>query len=183
MTKPCRTWCRGLARPAMRPENQAPPIMPLMDSMKNQKNCVGARPSRSPKKAGADSTYRNMPLNGMPLVSSLHGLHNLETVSGQLVLGDCLNGGSNGGGMDGLVDLSGLDALTVVGGLGVANGVALVGLDGAPMLQAVTYLELVGNPKLEQAAVDELVAQFTMAPAALCFGDWSECECFGLMPP
>lgn len=122
-------------------------------------------------------------LNEMPLVSSLHGLHNLETVSGQLVLGDCLNGGSNGGGMDGLVDLSGLDGLKVVGGLGIANGVALVGLDGAPMLQAVNYLELVGNPKLKQAAVDELVAQLNMAPAAQCFGDWNKCECFDVMPP
>ena len=52
---------------------------------------------------------------------------------------------------------------------GVANGVALVGLDGAPMLQAVTYLELVGNPKLEQAAVDELVVQVHAVRAPAVF--------------
>ena len=45
-------------------------MMPAMVSMKNQKNWVGARPRSSPRNTGADSTYRNMPLNGMPLASA-----------------------------------------------------------------------------------------------------------------
>jgi hypothetical protein len=45
-------------------------MMPAIVQQKNQKNWVGARPSTSPRKAGADSTYRNMPLNGTPLASA-----------------------------------------------------------------------------------------------------------------
>jgi hypothetical protein len=121
-------------------------------------------------------------LNKLPLVSTLHGLHNLKAVDGLLILGDCVNGQSGGGGMDGLVDLSGLDALTGVMGLGIANSAALVGLGGAPLLKEVTALQLVGDPKLTQAAVDELLAQLDMAPAEPCFGAWETCTCFGMQP-
>ena len=57
-------------RPARRPEKNAPPMMPAMVSAKNQKNSPGAECRCSPRKTGADSTYRNMPLNGMPLASA-----------------------------------------------------------------------------------------------------------------
>ena len=37
---------------------------------KNQKNCVGCSFRISPSQTGALSTYRNMPLKGMPLASA-----------------------------------------------------------------------------------------------------------------
>jgi hypothetical protein len=45
-------------------------MMPPMLDRKNQKNCVGASPRWVPSHSGADSTYRNMPLNGTPLAST-----------------------------------------------------------------------------------------------------------------
>ena len=69
-SRPWRIWCRGVMRPASRPDTQAPAMMPPMVSVKNQKNCVGASCRCSPRKTGADSTYMNMPLNGMPLAST-----------------------------------------------------------------------------------------------------------------
>ena len=69
-TKPWRTWCRGGMRPASRPLTQAPAMMPVMVSRKNQKNCVGPRPRWWPRNSGAASTYRNMPLNGTPLAKA-----------------------------------------------------------------------------------------------------------------
>ena len=69
-TNPWRICRRGAIRPASRPLAQAPPMIPAMLQQKNQKNCVGASWSTLPRKAGADSTYRNMPLNGTPLASA-----------------------------------------------------------------------------------------------------------------
>ncbi|MNT88425.1 hypothetical protein D3C72_2289900 [compost metagenome] len=40
--KPWRICRLGGMRPARRPLSQAPPMMPEMVRMKNQKNCVGA---------------------------------------------------------------------------------------------------------------------------------------------
>jgi hypothetical protein len=48
--------------------------------MKNQKNCVGASCRCRPRKAGALSTYRNMPLNGMPLASTSARNRALDTI-------------------------------------------------------------------------------------------------------
>ncbi len=76
--KPCRIWRRGAIFPAKRPLTQAPPMMPAIVSRKNQKNCVGARPRWSPRKAGADNTYRNMPLNGTPLARASRKKRGLE---------------------------------------------------------------------------------------------------------
>ena len=70
MTKPRRIWCLGLMRPASRPDSQAPGMMPEMLMQKNQKNCVGCSFRISPSHTGALSTYRNMPLKGMPLASA-----------------------------------------------------------------------------------------------------------------
>ncbi len=53
-------------------------MMPAIVSMKNQKNWSGASPRCSPRKTGADSTYRNMPLNGMPLASASSRKRGLE---------------------------------------------------------------------------------------------------------
>ena len=70
MTKPRRIWCLGLMRPASRPDSQAPSMMPDTLMQKNQKNCVGCSCRMSPSHTGALSTYRNMPLKGMPLASA-----------------------------------------------------------------------------------------------------------------
>ena len=42
--KPRRIWPAGFMRPATRPLQAAPPMMPPMLQQKNQKNCVGASP-------------------------------------------------------------------------------------------------------------------------------------------
>ncbi len=68
--KPRRICLRGAILPASRPLSQAPPMIPPMLNRKKMKYCVGARPRCSPRKTGAASTYRNMPLNGMPLASA-----------------------------------------------------------------------------------------------------------------
>ena len=70
MTNPWRIWRLGGMRPASLPLSHAPPMIPEMVSTKNQKNCVGASDRCSPRNAGADSTYRNMPLKGTPLASA-----------------------------------------------------------------------------------------------------------------
>lgn len=121
-------------------------------------------------------------LSGMPGLGSLHGLHNLQDVSGLFELGDCLSVGPGVDGMDGLVDLSGLDALVKVAAFGVANNDAMVGLGGAPKLQQVGLLAVMENDLLPQAAVDALVAQLDQAPGNLCFGDWEMCSCYELLP-
>ncbi|MNW16221.1 hypothetical protein D3C71_2149990 [compost metagenome] len=56
-------------------------MMPDIVSTKNQKNCVGASERCSPKNAGADSTYRNIPLNGTPLASANNTNRGLEPSS------------------------------------------------------------------------------------------------------
>ena len=61
------------------------------------------------------------------------GLHNREHVR-HLVIGDCMSGVGGTPGMDGLVDLSGLGALTEVNDLAVANNANLTALTGAPLL-------------------------------------------------
>ena len=66
-TKPCRICCLGASLPAMRPLSQAPAMMPAILSTKNQKYWVGSKLRISPRKAGAESTYKNMPLKGTPL--------------------------------------------------------------------------------------------------------------------
>ena len=68
--KPSRIWRLGVNLPALRPLSQAPIMMPLMVKINSQKNCVGASASNSPRKAGADNTYKNMPLKGTPLASA-----------------------------------------------------------------------------------------------------------------
>ncbi len=56
ITKPSRICRLGATLPAIRPLAQAPPMMPPMVRMKNQKNWVGASARCSPRKAGAAST-------------------------------------------------------------------------------------------------------------------------------
>ena len=45
-------------------------MIPEIVKMKNQKNCLGSNDSKFPKNAGAESTYKNMPLNGTPLAKA-----------------------------------------------------------------------------------------------------------------
>ncbi len=120
-------------------------------------------------------------LSGMPLVTSLDGLAQLKTV-GVLTIGQCINGGPDTPGMDGLTSLAGLESLTNIWDLGIANNPGLISLAGAPKLASVTTMELVGNPQLTQTAVDAFTAQLDMDPENACFGDWGECFCFEVMP-
>ena len=70
MTKPSRICRLGVRFPATRPLTQAPAMMPLIITRKNQKNCCGSKCRCSPKNTGALSTYKNTPLNGTPLASA-----------------------------------------------------------------------------------------------------------------
>lgn len=124
----------------------------------------------------------SLTLSGLPLLASLHGLHNLADVAGLFVLGDCLKVGPEVDGMDGLVDLGGLDALTKVSDFGIANNDGLVALAGAPLLHQVNSLTVVENDKLTQAALDAFVAQLDQVPGDLCFGAWEMCSCFEILP-
>ena len=120
-------------------------------------------------------------LAGMPLVTSLGGLAQLES-AGTLAIGECIGGGPDTPGMDGLTSLAGLESLTSVSGLGVANNAQLVSLAGAPKLHTVTAMEVIANPKLSQAAVDAFTAQLDMGPQDACVGGWDECSCFEALP-
>ena len=62
----------------MRPLSQAPIMMPAMVSKNSQKKSGGASCKCSPRNAGADSTYKNMPLKGMPLASASSKNRGLE---------------------------------------------------------------------------------------------------------
>lgn len=61
--------CQVEQRHADHDQEAAPAMTTPMVRLKSQKNCVGARCRKSPRRVGADSTYRNMPLEGMPLAS------------------------------------------------------------------------------------------------------------------
>lgn len=127
--------------------------------------------------AQLEQVYYYLVLSGMPLVDSLQPLGNL-TRTDVLALGGCINGGPDAGGMDGLTSLAGLDALTQVGALGIANCANLSSLAGAPALTRVDDLELVANPQLPDAAVTKFLAQIHPPPEQQCVGDWTTCSCF-----
>ena len=122
-------------------------------------------------------------LNGMPLVKSFEGLGKLKQ-TGWLILGGCINGGPDAGGMAGLTSLAGLDSLAQLGTLGVANSSKLSSLTGAPALAGkLEELHLVNNPQLDQADVDAFITQLGQQPETSCLGDWNTCGCIFLMPP
>lgn len=119
-------------------------------------------------------------LFGLPQVETLHGLHNL-TAADTLIVGDCVSQELGTPGMDALVDLAGLDALTSVGTLALANNANLVALSGAPKLAAVNYIVAVGNPMLAPATVDAFAASFAAEPGT-CVEGWDVCACFEFLP-
>lgn len=116
----------------------------------------------------------------IPKVKTLDGLHNLE-VANHLMIGDCTNFMGGTPGMDGLLDLSGLDALNTLNELSLSSNANIAALTGAPLLKTVYGLDFIENPKLTQAAVDAFVAQLENMPQA-CLGGWDECTCFEIMP-
>lgn len=126
------------------------------------------------------TSVERLSLFDMPGVKDLHGLHNLATAS-ELIIGDCVNQQPNTPGMDALVDLTGLDALTLAGSLILTNNKNLESLAGAPLLSEVYSLTAITNPKLTQADLDALIAQLDQPPGQ-CLGDWNQCSCFNLMP-
>lgn len=126
------------------------------------------------------TTAGSLTMFGMPKVTSLAGLHNLKS-AGWLSLGDCVNEGT--GGMDGLVDLTGLGALASADMLTITNGANLQSLAGADSLTSVTSeLKIVNNPELTQPAFDAFLAGLD-APGNVCFGDWGACDCVEIIPP
>jgi len=71
----------------------------------------------------------NITLFGLPAVKNLQGLHNLVTTD-WLMIGDCINEKPGSPGMDGLVDLSGLDSLTTANSLSIASSSTFIGTAG-----------------------------------------------------
>ena len=43
-------------------------------------------------------------------------------------------------------------------------------------------LKAINNPKLTQPVFDAFLAKLP-PPAAVCFGDWGECDCVQIIPP
>lgn len=122
----------------------------------------------------------NITLFGMPAVKTLQGLHNLVTTD-WLMIGDCMSGKPGSPGMDGLIDLSGLDSLTTAWSLSIANNANLGSLTGAPVLTMVNGLEAIENPKLTPAKVEEFVMTLAGMPDA-CVGGFDQCQCFEILP-
>ncbi len=113
-------------------------------------------------------TVGSLRLEGMPLVTSLAPLANLHTVEWRLDIGGCTDG------MDGLTDLTGLDALTAVEWLQIGNNDNLASLAGLAGVTAAKYVKIAANPLLPPAAFDAFVAQID-PPPSVCF----ECELCG----
>ncbi len=111
-------------------------------------------------------------ISGMPLVTSLTGLHELSSAL-FIRIGDC---NSESSGMDGLTDLSGLDALGEVEFLSIVNNAALTSLAGAPNLYSVYVLDVVNDPLVDAADVAAFVAPMEFTPET-CVGAWAECMC------
>lgn len=153
-------------------------LEPLSDPLQKVGSLhLGALPLVSDLEAISSlKTAFGLTLAGMPKVTFLGPLSDLETVD-YLNIGDCSNADGEEGGMDGLTSLSGLDNLVDVFRLGIAGNMQLASLAGAPMLQHVDEVQIVGNPVLSQAAVDEFLAQLDQ-PSLLCVGDSDECPCF-----
>ena len=125
------------------------------------------------------TSYR-ISLSDLPKVSDLSGLANLETAA-ELMLGDCAD--MSAPGLAGLTSLAGLDSLTDLGALGLANNVNLESLDGAPKLTSIVQgFTAVNNPALTQKAYDALLSQLAAPPLEDCLGDWNSCDCFQIMP-
>ncbi|HEY0138076.1 MAG TPA: hypothetical protein VGB85_28515 [Nannocystis sp.] len=117
----------------------------------------------------------SLQLIGMGL-TSLQGLHNLESAQ-DVQIGGCQPSDR----LDGIVDLTGLDALTQVGGtLAILGNPNLVALSGAPMLSTAARIDIVDNPKLGADAVAAFEAQVTHKH--LCAGDMVDCGCLGAYP-
>ena len=112
-------------------------------------------------------------LDGLPQLGSLHGLHNLKTMTDSLELGTC---GSIFGGVKGLTSLAGLDSLAATKGLVLAANAGLTTLDGAPKLQQIGTLQAFDNPLLPPAAIDALLAQLDAPPQTKCVDDQCDCE-------
>jgi hypothetical protein len=122
----------------------------------------------------------NVTLIDIPKVTDLTGLSGL-TNANQLMIGDCVNMGS--GGMDGLTSLAGLDNLTSVLMLAIANNDKLSSLAGAPKLTGVPLsLAVVNNPALGQDDYDQFLTQLADTPSDDCFGGWDVCQCFVILP-
>lgn len=128
---------------------------------------------------GAFTQSEAIVMYDLPLVTSLAGLDNLQSVY-SLMIGDCVNEGRSG--MTGLTDLQGLGSLTSVSEFMVTNGTKLKSLAGVDQLTSVDYrLAIINNPALPQAAFDAFVAQVS-EPEKTCFGDWGVCECIYFNP-
>ncbi|WP_143140786.1 hypothetical protein [Nannocystis exedens] len=116
--------------------------------------------------------------NALPAVTDLEGLGALVSV-GTFTIGDCSHG--EGGGMDGLTSLVGLDSLAAVGHFALAGNDKLAALTGAPELTQIDGFSSVGNPALGPSDYDAFFTQLEAMPWG-CVGDWGRCECFPINP-
>lgn len=126
------------------------------------------------------TTAQRITLIDLPQVTHLGGLSNLQGAA-ELMIGDCADMAAEG--MAGLTSLAGLDSLTDLGALGLANNLNLESLDGAPKLTSIVQgFTAVNNPALTQKAYDALLSQLAAPPLEDCLGDWNSCDCFQILP-
>ena len=90
-----------------------------------------------------------------------------------LEIGECPGG--NGGGLDSLQDLSGLDRLTSVEAFAMVGNDALVSLQGAPMFTQMNEVILAKNPLLPESAISEFLAQNVNPNVNVCTDDMCQC--------
>ncbi|MFY0541214.1 hypothetical protein [Nannocystis pusilla] len=147
----------GPGRPALRAAAEGPHLAPLAGLV-----------------SGGQLTF-----NALPAVTDLEGLGALVSV-GTFTIGDCSHG--EGGGMDGLTSLVGLDSLASVGHFALAGNDKLASLTGAPQLTEVGSFSSVGNPALGQSDYDAFFTQLAGGVPWGCVGDWGRCECFPVNP-
>lgn len=118
-------------------------------------------------------------LSGMPLVTSLAGLNDAQSLV-TLEIGMC-PWGPDGFGMDGLTSLAGLDSRPSLSILQITGNANLTSLAGASALTSVSVLNVAANPKLGQPAFDAFLGQLEAGNGG-CFGDWNACPCPDFMP-
>lgn len=118
---------------------------------------------------------QHLEITGLPKITALADLGNLEVVD-TFILGNC-DAGPDIPGMDGLVDLSGLDSLVNAHIFQIGGNQHLTALTGAPALHQSFAVWASDNPALTVADYDALLAQLD-EPAQGCFGNGNRsCTC------
>ena len=122
---------------------------------------------------GSMEAVGSLSLSDLPAIANLSGLANLE-IAGSLEIGGCPGLGQ---GLDGLFDLSGLDAMKSIGDLSIVDNKSLVSLSGAPNLTNLDRVIISENDMLSDLEIGEFLAQNQNPDTQVCTGDISECKC------